>query len=76
MRTESWRTWWLELTAAGRARWSGTAAGEFLTTVQLRRLQYEGLLMAGQTVCVEGELRVLVPAELRELAGHRAATAV
>jgi hypothetical protein len=66
---ESWRTWWSELTAAGRAQWSSIAAGDFLTTEQLRRLQYEGLVMAGQMTCVDGKPRVAVPVELRTMAG-------
>jgi len=71
MRMESWRTWWAELTANGRAQWSGVAAGDFLTSEQLRRLQYEGLVMAGRMTWIDGQQRVVVPPELRHLAGHQ-----
>jgi len=70
---ESWRTWWSELPAAGRAHWTDIAAGEYLTVEQLRRLQYEGLLMAGQMTNIDDEPRVMVPAELRRIAGHQVA---
>lgn len=65
---ESWRTWWWELSAAGRAQWSVIAAGEHLTVEQLRKLQHEGLLMAGQVSTTDAGRRVLVPTELRSLA--------
>lgn len=71
MRMECWRTWWAELGPSGRAQWSAIAAERFLTTEQLRRLQYEGLLMAGYMTRVDGKARMLVPAELLHLAGHR-----
>jgi len=70
---ESWRTGWSELPAAGRAHWSDIAAGDYLTVEQLRRQQYEGLMMTGQMTNIDDERRVLVPGELRRMTGHQAA---